>query len=210
MGVIILKTFLFFMLRTFTAGFAMVMIWLISFFGFDQSFLWSSVFGLIGGTAVYYGMKVGTQSQFLRRNGLTRKEYKLVEENLKEAKQKIHRLQKAFIQIQNLTNAKQNFETLRVIYKIYNITKKEPRRFFLADEFYYSHLESIVELAEKYTFLASQPAKTVDLAKSLRETRETMDDLVKLIEQDLHLMIEGDINNLNFEIVVAKKFIERK
>ncbi len=210
MGVIILKTFLFFMLRTFTAGFAMVMIWLISFFGFDQSFLWSSVFGLIGGTAVYYGMKVGTQSQCLRRNGLTRKEYKLVEENLKEAKQKIHRLQKAFIQIQNLTNAKRNFETLRVIYKIYNITKKEPRRFFLADEFYYSHLESIVELAEKYTFLASQPAKTVDLAKSLRETRETMDDLVKLIEQDLHSMIEGDINNLNFEIDVAKKFIERK
>jgi len=210
MGVIILKTFLFFMLRTFTAGFGMVMIWLISFFGFDQSFLWSSVFGLIGGTAVYYGMKVGTQSQFLRRNGLTRKEYKLVEENLKEAKQKIHRLQKAFIQIQNLTNAKQNFETLRVIYKIYNITKKEPRRFFLADEFYYSHLESIVELAEKYTFLASQPVKTVDLAKSLRETRDTMDDLVKLIEQDLHSMIEGDINNLNFEIDVAKKFIERK
>jgi len=188
----------------------MVMICLISFLGFDQSFLWSTVFGLIGGTAIYYVMKVGTQSQFLRKNGLTRKEYKLVEENLKEAKQKIHRLQKAFIQIQNLTNAKQNFETLRVIYKIYNITKKEPKRFFLADEFYYSHLESMVELAEKYTFLSSQPAKTVDLAKSLLETRETMDDLVKLIEQDLHSMIEGDINNLNFEIDVAKKFIERK
>lgn len=209
-GVIILKSFFLFLVRTFTAGVAALLIWMFSLFQFDQSFLASTLFALIGGGAIYYGVKIGTQWQFLRKNGLTRREYKIIEQNLKEAKDKIHRLQKSFIQIRNLTNAKQNFETLRVIYKIYNITKKEPKRFFLVEQFYFSHLESMVELAEKYTFLSSQPAKNAELTRSLIETKDTMDDLVKLIEQDLHTLIAGDIHNLNFEIDVAKKFIDRK
>lgn len=199
-----------FFLRLFTAGATTITILLSSYFGFDQTFLLSSFIAILGGGAVFYSMKYGTQSRLLRRNGLTKREYKIVQQNLREAKEKIQRLQKSFFQIQNLANAKQNFETLRVINKIYNVTKKEPRRFFLVEDFYFSHLDSIVELAEKYTFLASQPAKTIELTRSLHETRDTMNDMVKIIEQDLHKMIEGDINNLNFEIDVAKKFIDRK
>ena len=205
-----LKTILYFLIRTFAAGMTVIVVWLFSFFSFDQTFFMSTVYSLLAGVFVYFGLKAYTQYRFRKQSGLTRREMKIVEQNLKESKNKIARLRKAFLKVQNLGNAKQNFETLRVVYKIYNNTKKEPKRFFLAEEFYFSHLDSIVELAERYTYLASQPAKTPELKASLIETRQTMDQVAKIIEQDLHHMLENDINTLHFEIDVAKKTIDRK
>ena len=41
--------------------------------------------------------------------------------------------------------------------------------------------------------------------KSLNETKQTLDDIVKLIEDDLRNMIDNDIDTLQFELEVAKK-----
>ena len=205
-----MKSVLYFILRLLLAGTTIVIAWPIFFLGLNQGFWISGFWSLLAGTGTYYGLKMYTTKKLLEQHGLSRREYKLVERNLKEAKQKIKRLQKAFFTVQSLGSAKKNFETLRVVYKIYNITKKEPKRFFLAEEFYFSHLDSLVEISEKYSFLASQPAKTAELTKQLHETKHTLDEMVKVIEGDLYKVIETDINTLNFELDVAKKTIDRK
>jgi 5-bromo-4-chloroindolyl phosphate hydrolysis protein len=205
-----MKSILYFIIRFFLGATTFFITWPIALFGFDQGFWISGLYALLAGTGVFYLLKNIMFRQLIRQNGLTRREYKLVDQNLSEAKKKINRLQKAFLKVQSLPSAKKNFETLRVVYRIYNITKKEPRRFFLAEEFYYSHLDSLVEITEKYTFLASQPSKTPELTKSLHDTKHTLDDMVRVIEKDLHHLVETDINNLNFEIDVAKKSINRK
>ncbi len=204
-----MRTIIHFFIRLFFAVFASAVTLLISMILSDGPSFMPYLLAFAAGIVTYYGVKLFMYIRFLRRNGLTRREYKIVERNLDEAKNKIYRLQKTFMKIQNLPHAKQNFETMRVIHKIYHTTKKEPRRFFLVEDFYYSHLDSLVELAEKYTFLASQPAKSLELKRSLAETRETMNDVVKMIEKDLHHMIEGDIDSLLFEMDVAKKRIDR-
>jgi 5-bromo-4-chloroindolyl phosphate hydrolysis protein len=141
---------------------------------------------------------------------LTRKEYQYIKKNLIEAKPKIWRVQKALISVRHISSFKQRKEMIKMIRKIYNLTKKEPKRFYQAEQFYYSHLDSAMELAEKYVFLAQQPKKNRELELSLTETRKTLKELTNTIEKDLYKVIADDIDNLNFELDVAKQSIKTR
>jgi 5-bromo-4-chloroindolyl phosphate hydrolysis protein len=67
-----------------------------------------------------------------------------------------------------------------------------------------------MELAEKYVFLAQQPKKNRELELSLTETRKTLKELTNTIEKDLYKVIADDIDNLNFELDVAKHSIKTR
>lgn len=77
------------------------------------------------------------------------------------------RLRKALFQAKSIQMFKQNAEMLRIVRRIYLLTKKEPKRFYQAERFFYQTLDSVVELTEKYAFLSSHPKKqrTVDVVK---------------------------------------------
>ncbi len=184
-------------------------IWLVSFFSLDQTFLLSSGFALLGGTVVLISAKALTHQRFLKQNQLSRKEYAYIKRHLKEADQKLKRLRKALFSIRTVSTIKQNIEMYRLVTKIYSITKKEPKRFYLVESFYYSHLESLVELSEKYAFLVGQPSKTRELEQSLTETRRTISQLSEQLEKDLQDVLSKDIHQLNFELDVAKLTINK-
>ncbi|WP_077211268.1 5-bromo-4-chloroindolyl phosphate hydrolysis family protein [Bacillus dakarensis] len=184
------------------------LMWIISFFGFDLAFWMSTVISLAGGAVVYQTVKGVSKHRFIKSQGLTRKEFKYIERNLKDAKLKINRLNKALFAVRSIPQLKHNIEVLRITRKIYRITKKEPRRFYLGEKFFYSHLDSFVEMAEKYSFLSSQPSKNRELNQSLVETRRTMEELTLTLERDLHQILSNDIDQLNFEVDVAKRSIK--
>ncbi|PWA12021.1 protein xpaC [Pueribacillus theae] len=204
-----MKALLQFILRSVAAFFSAGIVWPVSFFAFHQSFLLASFYALLGGGVVYFSLKQIEHFQHLRKNGLTRREYKFIEENLKEAKQKIVRLRKSMTSVRGISHIKQNFNMIRTVQKIYSNTKKEPRRFYQAERFFYSHLDSLVELTEKYAFLSSQPAKTKELSRSLRETREMISQINEAIEEDLRAMLVDDVDTLHFELDVAKQSVNR-
>lgn len=204
-----MKSFLHFLFRSFATAFTSVFVWLISFFAFDQTFIFSLLVGFLSGCAMYLFLKWLNSSRFLRENELSRREYQYIKKNLKEAKLKINRLQKALFRVSSLTSMKQNVETIRVVNKIYVITKKEPKRFFQAERFYFTNLDSIVELTEKYAFLHAQPAKTAELTHSLNETRIMMNKLNDSLQKDLYTILEEDIDHLQFELDFAKKQIDK-
>lgn len=204
-----MKSFLHFLFRSFAAASTSVFVWLISFFAFDQTFIFSLLVGFLSGCAMYLFLKWLNSSCFLRENELSRREYQYIKKNLKEAKLKINRLQKALFRVSSLTSMKQNVETIRVVNKIYVITKKEPKRFFQAERFYFTNLDSIVELTEKYAFLHAQPAKTAELTHSLNETRIMMNKLNDSLQKDLYTILEEDIDHLQFELDFAKKQIDK-
>lgn len=185
-----------------------VLVWLGSFFAGDQTFLLSSAFSVGGGAITYTVMSVYLQSRFLKKQGLTNKEYKYIKKNLDEAKQKIARLQKSLFSIRNISNLKQRIDILRMTKKIYSLTNKEPKRFYLAERFYFSHLDSVVELTEKYALLSAQPKKNHEIEQSLSDTRFTLDELTNSLENDLYQALSADIDHLNFEIDVAKHSIK--
>lgn len=193
-----------FIVKTFVAIPIIGMIWLISYFGFQQSFLLSSGVSVIGGGLIYWITSVYLNHSFLKKHGLTRKEYRYIKENLHEAKGKVIRLHKSLLTIRHIPSIKQRIELIKVSKKIYSLTKKEPKRFFKAEQFYFSHLDSAVELAEKYVFLSRQPKKTPELDQSLHEALWTLEELNKTVEKDLYTVIADDIEKLDYEIDVAK------
>lgn len=200
--------FLAFMLRFFVTLPTMTIIWLVSNFAFNQTFWISALCALGGGVITYVATKWYTDHVFLKRHQLTRKEYAYIIKNLKEAQQKISRLQKVFFSIRSIGSFKQMFEIIRLVKRIQSIIKKEPQRFFKAEKFYFYHLDSVVELSEKYSFLASQPAKNDKLYYSLNETRDTLKDLKSSIEKDLYEVLSNDIEHLEFELDVAKRSLK--
>jgi 5-bromo-4-chloroindolyl phosphate hydrolysis protein len=204
-----MRHFFEFILRSAAGVSTTVLVWLTSFFAFDQTVLASLLIGFLGGTGVYLLLGWILNKQYLKENGITRREYKYIRTNLKEAKEKINRLQKAVLRIRNFPDMKQNYEVIKLVNKIYSTTKKEPKRFFKAEQFYFTNLDSIVEITEKYALLHSQPAKTPELKISLKETRLTIDKLTDSLENDLYRVLEDDIDDLQFELDVAKKTMER-
>ena len=184
-------------------------VWFLSYFAFDLTFWISSGISLAGGVMVYNVTSAIMTSRFLKKHQLTRKEYRYIKKNLDEAKQKINRLNKSLFSIRDLPTLKQRLDVLRITRKIHSMTKTEPKRFYKAEKFYFSHLDSVVELTEKYRFLSQQPKKSHEIDVSLYETRQTLTDLTKALEQDLYYVVSDDVDSLNFEIDVAKHSINK-
>lgn len=184
---------------------ASITTWLVSFFGLNIAFIPASGISLAAGIIAYLIVNGIVKVKTFKKYNISRKEYVYIRKNLKEAKPKLQRLRKAFFQVRDVAAFKQQLDTLRVANKIYSITKKEPKRFYQAEPFYYSHLDSIVELAEKYAFLSSQPKKNSELLISLQDTKIAIRDLSQVIEEDLNQVLSNDIDNLNFELDVVKK-----
>ena len=199
-----MNSFLHFLVRTGISLPIGGLTWLVSLFGFDQTFLLSVVYG-VGASAVSYFISDGViKHQVMTRQGLSRKEYKFIQSELKVANEKISRLNKHVFSIRHFSSFKQRIDLMRVTKKIYRLTKEEPRRFYKADKFYYSHLDSLVEISQKYALLSSQPRKNRALQATLNDTRRTLEQLGRTIEDDLHEILSDDIDDLHFELDVVK------
>lgn len=201
--------FLYFLLRMAIALPVSFMVWVILFFGFAQSFWLSVGLALSGGALLYGTVQSYMNHIFLKRHQLTRSEYVYIRKNLHEAKAKISRLQKAYFNVRSISSFSQIHRLNRLIKRIYTIVKKEPKRFYEAERFFFYHLDSVVELTEKHAFLAAQAVKDVHLRRSLQETRHTIEQLIQSIEQDLYDLLSTDMNHLAFELDVAKHTLKK-
>ncbi|GLY11143.1 5-bromo-4-chloroindolyl phosphate hydrolysis family protein [Bacillus badius] len=165
---------------------------------------------VIAGAGIYFGLGKYADARLYKKYGLTRKEYNFILENMKEAKQKLGRLKSVFVRVRSLSSLKQLIELNRLVRRIFSVVKKEPKRFYEAESFFYSHLDSVVELAEKYAWLNSQKLKDSSVRQALLETKETLNDLTRTLEKDLHKVLAKDIEHLTFELDVAKQSLSRR
>ncbi|WP_099222293.1 5-bromo-4-chloroindolyl phosphate hydrolysis family protein [Listeria costaricensis] len=144
------------------------------------------------------------------KTGLTKKEYKYIRTNLDEARAKIIRLQKIMGSHKTLYSFQERNKTLQLTKRIYGIVKEEPKRFYEAEDFFFSHLDSLVELTEKYAFLESQPVKDKKIYQTLSDTRTLLNDLSRVVEKDLFTLLNQDVNSLDFELEVAKNAVSKQ
>lgn len=205
-----MNPFLALIIRSFVAVPITVITWLVCFFNIYHAFWPSTGVAILAGMATHLVLSLFMKTKFLNKHQLSRKEYRYIKKNLTEAKQKMKRLNKSLFQIRDVSSVKQRIDILRITKKIYKMTKKEPKRFYQAEEFYFSHLDSIVELTEKYGFLASQPKKSMEMNQSLLETRQTLNEMTRILESDLYQVVSNDVDHLNFEIDVAKHTIKKQ
>ncbi|NRF45646.1 hypothetical protein EH11_01103 [Bacillus subtilis] len=204
-----MQRFFYFLMWSLTSSATFVFIGILSFFGLNQSLFLSIVYGLASGAAVYIAGIWNARRLFLKKHELTGREYAYIKKNLEEARQKMVRLRKALFQAKSIQMFKQNAEMLRIVRRIYLLTKKEPKRFYQAERFFYQTLDSVVELTEKYAFLSSHPKKSKELSMSLSETRITLTELTKRLEEDLTQAMDDEIDELQFELDAAKHSLKK-
>ncbi|MBP3045342.1 5-bromo-4-chloroindolyl phosphate hydrolysis family protein [Bacillus subtilis subsp. subtilis] len=204
-----MQRFFHFLMWSLTSSATFVFIGIWSFFGLNQSLFLSFVYGLASGAAVYIAGIWNVRRLFLKKHELTGREYAYIKKNLEEARQKMIRLRKALFQAKSIQMFKQNAEMLRIVRRIYLLTKKEPKRFYQAERFFYQTLDSVVELTEKYAFLSSHPKKSKELSMSLSETRITLTELTKRLEEDLTQVMGDEIDELQFELDAAKHSLKK-
>ena len=203
-----MKSFFSFFLGMFTAA-ETVLLWVILYLGFEVPFLNSAGIALLAGTATFFGIKWFSDYKFLKKNRLTRKEYAYIQKNLMEARRKNGRLQKAFFSVRSMGAFKQLYELNKLAKRMYAIVNKDPRRFYQSERFFFYHLDSVVELSERYAKLASQPVKNDKIYLSLKETQSTLEDLGESLKKDIYHVLSNDVDDLQFELDVAKHSLKK-
>ncbi|WP_439442844.1 5-bromo-4-chloroindolyl phosphate hydrolysis family protein [Listeria aquatica] len=163
----------------------------------------------VAGILFFFSSKAGEKA-LAEKTGLTNKEYRYIRSNLEEARAKILRLQKIMSAHKALYSFQERNKTLQLTKRLYQIVKEEPKRFYEAEDFFFSHLDSLVELTEKYAFLESQPVKDKKIYQTLSDTRSLLNDLSRVIEKDLFTLLNQDVNSLDFELEVAKNSISKQ
>lgn len=140
---------------------------------------------------------------------LSRKENRYVNRHLREANEKINRLLWPLFHVRSLEQAKKNLELYLTVRKIHSNVKKDPKLFFKIEGFFYQKLDSLVEIAERYSRLFTQPAKSEMIKQKLSETEEIMAELTESVKQDLYIILDKEVDILDFELDVAKKWLNR-
>ncbi|WP_033541965.1 5-bromo-4-chloroindolyl phosphate hydrolysis family protein [Planococcus sp. CAU13] len=140
--------------------------------------------------------------------GMTKSEYKHVIKQVQDAKVKIKRLQSHYYRVRSISSFKQLMEMTKIANKIVLVVQENPRKFYLAESFFYSHLDSALELTEKYSLLVGQPVKDRDIRIALQDTRETLQSMNRVMENDLKKVLSSDVEQLRMELDYAKLAVE--
>jgi 5-bromo-4-chloroindolyl phosphate hydrolysis protein len=151
----------------------------------------------LGGT---FSIKQIQLASNIKKMGLSRSEFSHIKAQLAEAKQKVKRLNSLYGQVRSVQAFKQVYEINGLARRILGIVKTNPKKFYHVEKFFYAHLDSAVELTSKYALLVNQPLKDKELRIALQNTRETLGDVNKQLEQDLRSALAPDIVQLQMEI----------
>ncbi|GEN82652.1 5-bromo-4-chloroindolyl phosphate hydrolysis protein [Sporosarcina luteola] len=139
-------------------------------------------------------------SSNVKELGMSRSEYKHIKTQISEAKSKIKQLNGLYGQVRSVQAFKQVYEMNNMSKRILTIVRKNPKKFYHVEKFFYSHLDSAVELTSKYAMLVNQPLKDQEIRVALQHTRETLGDVNKQLEQDLRGALATDIEQLQLEL----------
>ncbi|MTD29781.1 5-bromo-4-chloroindolyl phosphate hydrolysis family protein [Planomicrobium sp. YIM 101495] len=141
--------------------------------------------------------------------GMTRSEFKGVKQQLKDAKAKVKHLQGFYYRVRSISSFKQLIEISRIANKIIAIVQENPRKFYQVERFFYSHLDTAVELTEKYSLLVGQPVKDKEIKIALQDTREMLQAMKVVLEEDLKRVLATDVEQLQMELDYARLSVEQ-
>lgn len=142
--------------------------------------------------------------------GMTRSEYKHVTKQIQEAKTKTKRLQSNYYRVRSISSFRQLVEMTKIANKIILVVQQNPRKFYLAESFFYSHLDSALELTEKYSLLVGQPVKDQDIKVALQDTRDTLLSMNRVMANDLTKVLSSDVEQLRMELDYAQLAVDKQ
>lgn len=123
---------------------------------------------------------------------------------------KIIKLQKVAYRNKTIPCLKGKDSSIKITKQIYGIVNQDPKRFFTTEAFFFSHLDSMVELVSRYDFLVSQPFKDEKMTNTLVETEKMILEMDTVIRDDLFALLNKDVETLDYEVEVARHAVKNK
>lgn len=187
----------------------MITSWLIFFFAINSGFFWSSALAIGVYIISNFTIKKIQQRSIMKKHQMSLSEYFHIQKQLKEANKKIKSLNSQYLKVRSISSFKQLFEMNRLAKRIIALVKSNPKKFYQAEKFFYAHLDSAVELTSKYTFLVSQPVKNKEMKLALQDTRDTLESISTVMEEDLNSVLASDVELLKMELDFAKLSVKQ-
>ena len=175
----------------------------------DISNMIDIMIGAGGFAATYIPSQNYLFNKQLNDYGLVKSEYQYIREQLKEARTKVNRLKKSYINVRSLKDAKLVFDINRLVNTIHDTVEDDPKQFFSVQQFYHSHLDSAVNTVEHYLHLYKMPGKSRDERMKLHEARITLLEIKRSLESDVSTMNKSGYQALELEKDVVKVRRER-
>ena len=167
--------------------------WVTSVFGFDLSFILDALIGIGMFFVSYFPTQRLTSKKYLNEIGLSRRDYRFVNQQLNQSHNKIRNILKSYINIRSIKDFRQ-------INDIYKISKQRPSSFFKVESFFYSHIDNALNLIDAYTRLSKMPKKSAEEKQKLEQTRITLDEVKRTLIADLKRLNEDDYERLDIEM----------
>lgn len=161
----------------------------------------------LGGTFTMKQMQITSN---IKKLGMSRSEYNHIKGQLTNANMKVKQLNSYYGKVRSVQAFRQLHEMNTLSRRILGIVKNNPKKFYHVERFFYAHLDSAVELTSKYAMLVNQPLKDKDLRIALQNTRETLGDVNRQLEQDLRNVLSSDLEQLQMEIDFVDVTMNRK
>jgi len=172
---------------------------LISMLALDIHLIYDVLVGAGGFFAAYLPTQSVSLNRQLKEYGLTKSEYKYIQNQMKEAKEKLNRLRQSYYNIRTLKDAKLIFDINRIVKSIINTVEDDPKIFYNVQQFFHSNLDSAVNTIEQYLFLYKMPGKSKEEKIKLHETRLSLLELKRTLQANLSHMNRSTYQSLEVE-----------
>lgn len=172
---------------------------LVSMIALDIHLVYDMMIGAGAFFASYFPTQSISMNRQLKEYGLTKSEYRYINTQLKEAREKLSRLRKSYSSIRTLKDVKLIYDINRLIRTVLKTVEDDPKKFFSIQQFFHSNLDSAVNTIEQYLYLYKMPGKTKEEKIRLHETRLSLLELKRTIEANLSVMNQSTYQSLGVE-----------
>lgn len=174
--------------------------WVTSVFGFDLSFILDALIGIGMFFVSYFPTQRLTSKKYLNEIGLSRRDYRFVNQQLNQSHNKIRNILKSYINIRSIKDFRQINDIYKISKSIHFAVKQRPSSFFKVESFFYSHIDNALNLIDAYTRLSKMPKKSAEEKQKLEQTRITLDEVKRTLITDLKRLNEDDYERLDIEM----------
>ncbi|WP_282920204.1 5-bromo-4-chloroindolyl phosphate hydrolysis family protein [Ignavigranum ruoffiae] len=142
--------------------------------------------------------------------GLDNQEIEYFREQMAQAKSQIQSITQEFPQTAKLRAIETRHNTIRVSQSFFKDIVNQPKRLSDASQFLYKFLPSLQDLIAKYNEINQHIAKNKQTYQILDKTALTIDQVCQQITDEYILFHQDTFNELNDEIELAHRNIERR
>ena len=150
------------------------------------------------------------QTKRAKQLNLSRSQFIHIEEQLAIASKNANALTQKYVQVRSVKSFKVIYEMSKLAKRIIALVRKDPKKFYMIEEFFYAHLPSALELSDKYALLTKEQVTGTDIHIALNDARVTLKELYETMETDLKKALSSDIESLKIELDFAKLANEQR